>query len=278
MKRILALFILPFLIGAADPALVALQALDNRVLTIAYRLKTANADLCSDRVADVGVKLHRAKDYGQGSQASAIASFGLIGETPSILALAKDGPAARAGVKINDQVVSNGPTMMRIKRGGQVYDYPITPSLACNVDVYVVPGKRLNASADDRTVNITTGLIAFAGNDDAVATALAHEMAHSILKHQARLDLEGRGRKSVRAAEAEADYWGTYMLARAGYDLDKAIDFWARYEQKTNKGILADGTHPGKKERLAAIAAHIAEVREKRKIRQPLIPKRLSSS
>ncbi len=272
MKRILALFILPFLIGAADPALVALQALDNRVLTIAYRLKTANADLCSDRVADVGVKLHRAKDYGQGSQASAIASFGLIGETPSILALAKDGPAARAGVKINDQVVSNGPTMMRIKRGGQVYDYPITPSLACNVDVYVVPGKRLNASADDRTVNITTGLIAFAGNDDAVATALAHEMAHSILKHQNWLDQNGRSRKNSRTTEMEADYWAMYMLARAGYDLDKAMDFWDRYEGKTNKGILADGTHPGKKKRLGALESTHAEIREKQRLGQSLVP------
>jgi beta-barrel assembly-enhancing protease len=274
MKRILPLFSLPFLLAAADPALVALQAVDSRVLTIAYRLKMASAELCTDRVADMGMKLHKASDYGGASRARAVATFGLSGETPSVLALAHNGPALRAGVRVNDQVVQMTGTNIRIKRGGQLYDYPINAPLTCTVDVYVVPGKKLNARADDATVNMTTGLIAFAGNDDAIATALAHEMAHSILNHQAQLDRSGRGRKAVRATEVEADYWGTYLLARAGYDLDRAMDFWARYEDKTNKGLLADGTHPGKKERLSAVAKSIAEVREKQRLGQRLIPGR----
>jgi beta-barrel assembly-enhancing protease len=272
MRRIFALFLMPFVIGAADPALQALQAVDARVLTIAYRLKVASAELCTDRVADMGVKLHQASDYGGASQRRAVATFGLSGETPAVLALAHNGPAMRAGVRVNDQVVQITGTHMRIQRGGRLYDYPINAPLACKVDVYVVPGKKLNARADDATVNITTGLIAFAGNDDAIATALAHEMAHSILNHQAQLDRSGRGRKAVRATEVEADYWGTYLLARAGYDLDRAMDFWVRYESKTNKGLLADGTHPGKKERLSAVARTIAELREKQRLGQRLIP------
>jgi beta-barrel assembly-enhancing protease len=274
MKRIFALLFVPFLLGAADPALVALQAVDARVLTIAYRLKAANAELCTDRAADMGMKLHRASDYGGASRARAVANFGLSGETPAVLALAKEGPAMRAGILVNDHVLAIEEKGVRVRRGGKIYDVAITAPAVCKVDIFVVPSKKLNASADDATVNITTGLIAFAGDDDAVATALAHEMAHTILKHQARLNASGRSRKAVRASEEEADYWGTYLLARAGYDLDKAMDFWTRYEGKTNKGLLADGTHPGKKARLTAIARHIAEVREKRRRGQGLVPGR----
>jgi predicted Zn-dependent protease len=72
--------------------------------------------------------------------------------------------------------------------------------------------------------------------------------------------------------ETEADYWGMYLLIRAGYDGARAIDFWKRYEAKTNKGILADGTHPGAKERVAFVENTLREIRERQKAGEPLVP------
>ncbi|OYU72108.1 MAG: hypothetical protein CFE32_24725, partial [Alphaproteobacteria bacterium PA3] len=154
--------------------------------------------------------------------------------------------------------------------------------LACPANVELVPGKKLSASADGKTVHVSSALATFAGSDDAVAVPIAHEMAHNILRHPERLDRQGvkrgllaplgKNRTAIRATEEEADYFAAYMLARAGYSLDAALDFWRRYGAKTDLGPFNDGTHPGKKARLDLARRTVAEIRAKQAAGQPLFP------
>ncbi len=301
MKMLKALIISLLLIGAAprDSGLTALQQEDQRVAAIAYRLKAANIALCDDRVPLTGFLLHDLNQYAPSVRAEAARVFGLK-DQPGVLAVVPGSPAARAGLRVNDVITAvNGTGIVsgttrkatfdtvrsaeaivegalgkppvRIARAGKAA-VSFAPEPGCATRMMVVPGKKLNARADGEIVEITTALMAFAGNDDAVATALAHELAHNILGHRAAIKAK---LLTVRDTETEADYWGLYLLIRAGFSGERAVDFWDRYEAKTNKGVLADGTHPGKKERLAFVRGTLAEIREKQREGQVLTPERL---
>jgi beta-barrel assembly-enhancing protease len=284
---------------AAQNQMRALQSYDQRVATLAYRLQRSNAELCGGGAPLSGFLLHDLNLYAPSARAEAKAVFGL-GNGPSVLALVPGSPAARAGLLVDDRLETVGGATLtsppsksasfetiraaegliasklatppvRLERSAKP---PIrfTPEAGCPSRTVVVPGGRLNAKADGDVLELTTGIIDFAGNDDALATVIAHELAHNILGHYDALKKAGRTRKRIRATEVEADYWSVYLMLRAGFDADRMLDLWTRYENRTNLGWLADGTHPGKKERLGLIRATIAEFREKQRKGIPLRP------
>jgi beta-barrel assembly-enhancing protease len=289
------------LIGAGPPdsGLVGLQQEDQRIADIAYRLQSANLALCRDASPLAGFSVHDLAQYAPQVRAEAQRTFGLDPAYPAVLSVARGSSAARAGLRAGDIVTQLNGVAVAAGRGAKAsYDgvaafnesldtavrkgvvtlttkrktISFTPERGCASRFEVVPGRRLNGGADGSIVQLTTGLLIFAGNDDAVATAMAHELAHNILRHRAFLDKNGRKAANVRMTETEADYWGMYLLIRAGYDGARAIDFWKRYEAKTNKGILADGTHPGAKERVAFVENTLREIRERQKAGEPLVP------
>jgi beta-barrel assembly-enhancing protease len=298
--RIAKTLLLSMLLVAAAPpdsGLFGLQQEDQRIASIAYRLMSANAALCSKTVPLAGFAIHDLNQYAPNVRAEAARAFGLS-SGPGVLAVASSSPAARAGLQPNDIITSVGGVTLASgqKKRRASFDTvqsaesiinralanpPVTigragkpvvsfrPDIGCASQVQVMPGRKLNASADGETIQLTTALIAFAGNDDAVATVIAHELAHNVLEHRKVIKSKAL---TVRETETEADYWGMYFLIRAGFDGNRAIDFWDRFEAKTNKGWLADGTHPGKKERLAFVRQVLADIREEQKSGKSLIP------
>lgn len=300
--RTLKLLLIGLLLGAnapADNGLVGLQREDQRILAIAYRLQRANAELCDNKGPLTGFLLHDINQYAPPVRAEAGRVFG-IANRPGVLAVAPGSPASKAGLKPNDVITDvNGVQLLSgtarnatfdsVRRAEAIVERAMSnpplrfgregkaavsfrPENGCLSRVLVVPGKKLNAKADGEIVEITTGLIAFAGNDDAIATVLAHELAHNILGHRTAIKEK---RLNVRETEVEADDWSMYLLIRAGFDGDKAVDFWERFEARTNKGFLADGTHPGKKERLRLVRSVLAEIRVLQREGMPLVPKRM---
>ncbi len=158
-----------------------------------------------------------------------------------------------------------------------------------------------NAWAEDPyKITLTRGLLQFMQNEDEVAAVVGHEMGHHIVGHldKARTNIvigsvlgailgaaagaaAGDGNTAVlggalgsqvggaaglishsKEHEREADYISVYLLARAGYDLDKASQVWTRLAKSSGRmesGLL--DTHPASPDRLAAWRKAVEEAR-----------------
>ncbi len=267
---------------ATDPSLSRLQIEDGRVAAIAWRMQTANVDICDQKASLSGLSLHALSQYPGGQRRAAIAQLGLSKHV-AISAIAPGSAAAHAGLMIGDAILMvndaetpvvladdgyapvgnvedmieaamvRAPVKMRIARGGVARDVVLSGQLGCASRVQIIAGNSINAGADGKFVQINARMIEFVRSDDELAVIIGHELAHNILRHKVM-------KTKSKQAEYEADALGIWLVARAGYDVGAVIPFWTRFEDRTNAGIFADGTHPSKKKRLAAIAATVGDV------------------
>ena len=76
--------------------------------------------------------------------------------------------------------------------------------------------------------------------------------------------------------EAEADYVGLYMLARAGYETESAANFWRKMAEKMPaQSNSLTGTHPPTAYRYLMLAKTHAEIEKKKAAKKNLLPERL---
>lgn len=146
-------------------------------------------------------------------------------------------------------------------------------------------------------VVVYTGILAITQNEAGLATVMGHEIAHAVAKHgnermsQGLLTQMGGTALSValaqqpqqtrglwmtafglgaevgvllpysRLQETEADHLGLIFMAMAGYDPNKAVDFWQRMSEK--KGAKSPpeflSTHPTDETRIRKIKALLPE-------------------
>lgn len=244
-----------------------------RVATLAHRLAVRGRAHCPDRREPLsGLRIHLLGQYARDYREAAQARFGL-GDYPAVLALAQGSGAEAAGLRPGDWIIAvngrdmrldpatparvaleqaelaiatalaAGPAQFRVRREGADEAILLAAEEGCASRVELVPGRRLNASADGRIVQISTAVLAEAEDDDELAFIIAHEMAHNILRHAARLERTGRSRGAIRETEIEADRLAIRLLAAAGFDPRAAARFWQRFGRKTGAGIFSDGTH-----------------------------------
>jgi beta-barrel assembly-enhancing protease len=283
-----------------NAALTALRSMDNRVATIGHRLATANLSLCRERQWQAGLQVHDLSQYSRAGRAAAAAAFNLH-RGPAILALAAQGAAERAGLRLDDillaadgvklprpapevqnsfapteriieaieSALADGSADLTIERGGEVRAIRLTADQGCASRFQLVPSARMHAKADGRYVQLTSALVQFTRDDHELAGLLAHELAHNILRHRARLNqagverglLAGFGRNGrlFRRTELEADRLAVHLMHRAGYDPSAAVRLWTR--QSRSDSPLAAGTHPDWPTRIAALQAEIEAIR-----------------
>lgn len=140
-----------------------------------------------------------------------------------------------------------------------------------------------------------TGIFKYTQDDDGIATVMGHEIAHAIARHgnermsqsmliefgaqtlsQAMASQPAKTRELAsqafglttnfgvalpfnRSRESEADRIGLTLMAKAGYDPRKAIEFWERFSQAGAKVPEFLSTHPSGATRIADIQAHMPE-------------------
>lgn len=288
----------------------ALAATEARVAAIGFRLTTANAAWCPARQPQFGWIWGDSRLYPADRRPEALGVYGAADPTHVfIAALALTSPAASAGMVVGTPVVgvSDAPvpagigdhpfaritaletqlaalptdTPVAIHIGaGRVID--ITPVRGCVSDFRVEASEKQGAVADGRLVLVNQALADFAIDDAELAAAIAHELAHNILRHRARLDAAGvdrglgkqfgRNARLFRQTEIEADRLSVWLLAGAGYDPAAAGRFWTRFGQRKGRPLLQPGTHPRWRDRVASLEAEAAAIAAARARGQPLRP------
>jgi Zn-dependent protease with chaperone function len=193
------------------------------------------------------------------------------------------------------------PLTLRIQRGGAITELTIMPVVACKYLVAMANNDAVNALADGKQVIITSGMVKFVESETELALVVGHELAHNALGHISKqrgnrilggvLDAlvmattgvytggafaNAAGTSFSKEFEAEADYAGLYIAARAGYDLKNAANFWRRMGVEHPGSIQNNfgASHPSTPERFTAIEQTILEINGKRVGGQPLLPDR----
>jgi hypothetical protein len=202
-----------------DRSLLAMRDLDQRVATIGYRLATAGRALCGSVQNLPGFAVHDLSQYGASFRPAAIRAFGLDAG-PAVLALVPGGPAERAGLRLDDVLLSldgrplthgdpgrdrsfdrmaqildqldaafaDGSAEIEIRRAGASLMLHVGTEPGCASRFQLLPSRRMNAEADGRYVQVTTAIASYVPDDAELAAILAHEFAHNILGHRVRLD------------------------------------------------------------------------------------------
>ena len=285
----------------ASAIVKALQAQDQAVENAGYRLATANADLCPDARPDPAILVQTIDQYRPVYRAAAVRILGL-GAWPGVTDVVPGSPAESAGLRAGDALTAvnttpmphilapahdadfthtqsarqllidgfaHGSAVLSVQRGDQALAFDISATPACIGLFEVVTDDEINGEADGLHVKVSSRLVALTTDDDELAAALAHELAHNILHHRVRLDSEhvsrgllsqfGRNAAHIRETEIEADRMGIYLLARAGFSPDKAMAFWRRLS--TRVWTFGDATHPGWKNRLALMQTEVDRIK-----------------
>ena len=287
MRMLLALILIataPATAPAPD-GMRALQALDARVADVGFRLATANVALCARREALAGFSLHSLGQYPVADRVAAARAFGFAG-VPLFLAVAKNGPAARAGVQVGDHLLAVGdapmqetltrkpdstaintamdtitrslalgPVKLTVRRGGMVRTVVLTGQQGCTSTIEMIPSRKRSAVGDGDVVQLTSGIVLATRDDDELAFVIAHELAHNISGHYDWLRANGRTKANIRKTEAEADAIGVKLMAGAGYDPYAAARFWSHFGGGLRGSLLSDGTHMKQRERIAFLRA-----------------------
>jgi predicted Zn-dependent protease len=167
---------------------------------------------------------------------------------------------------------------------------------ACRLHLKLVKDDIINASADGTTISVTTGMLTFVKTDAELAFVIAHEIAHNVLDHPdaARVQVlmnafhaavtgERRGsmaRDEAKHREVDADYFGLYILAKAGYDVRSVGDLWRRIESLSRGQPIVNFAeiHPTTSERLVLLQRTADEIESRRREGMSLQPKGLESN
>jgi len=284
-----------------------LRADDHRIVSIVHRLGVAGRAHCPETLPLAGLAFHHLADYRLQDRPEAIARYG-VDRGVGILSVVEGSPAARALLEAGDVLLSvngvsfpspaaiaaerdederrrltaaseqlledalrTGPARVDVARGGDVRTLTLDSVPGCPARGRLARSGQDNAFADGRYVIMTTGFLGFFRSDEELAVALAHELAHNILRHPQQLDARGvphgllrhigRNARLVRATEMEADRLSVRLLASAGYDLDAIMPFWRRLHARPDTALQIISAHPGLRARERNISAAIAEVR-----------------
>lgn len=307
-------FSAPALASTGAAPIAALAAQEGRVAAIGFRLTTANAGWCPIRQSQFGWIWGDPRLYAAADRDALRTVYGASDlDAPYVASVAPGSPAAIAGIRIGTPVTKVNQTPLPAGAGSQPFariealerlfaalppgaaatiadgdiGWSVTPVAGCASDFRLEDRDREGAVADGRLVYVDAGLAQFAGSDDELAAAIAHELSHNILRHRMRLDAAGvdrglgkqfgRSARLFKQTEIEADRLSVWLLANAGYDPRAAIRFWERFGQRKGRPAFQAATHPKWKDRIASFETEIAAIDAARRAGKPLAPPLIAS-
>jgi len=183
-----------------------------------------------------------------------------------------------------------------VERDGKSLLATVRTARVCDYEVLLVESSETNAFADGEHIMVTNGMLRFVENDDQLALIVAHELAHNAMGHieaQQGNRMAGAVVDAIIGAltgvnpgvfaqagqmaysqefEAEADYVGLYMIARAGRPVEEAPALWRMMAAEHPDAIGRAYTHPATENRYLLLDATAREIVDKRAAGLPLLP------
>jgi Zn-dependent protease with chaperone function len=217
-------------------------------------------------------------------------------------------PVPRSGTAgwIGRFVRYNGeqPIQVLVRRDGIDETHTVVPVLACAIPIELKTDSALNAFTTGDEIVIHSSILRLARTDAQLALVVGHELAHANLGHLSKqranavlgwasgtaidvgIMLGGistggafnraftrAGAQAFNVAfEREADYVGAYYAARAGYDLAEAEEIWRAFSLESPDSIRIAADHPVTPVRFVQMQKAAAEIAEKQRRGQPLVP------
>lgn len=160
-------------------------------------------------------------------------------------------------------------SIITVERDGEILKLPFALNTACASDYILDARSKVDAGANGKYVRITLGLSEFFSDDDEYAAAVAHELAHNILKHNIQLTaakydagpLAGLGRnKRIRTIEEQADRLAIWLMANAGFDVAAGPKMIERLSKRKGRPVFSYRTHNKWKKRLGFMNQEIANL------------------
>ena len=191
---------------------------------------------------------------------------------------------------------------LKILRNAKIIDYQVRSEQRCRFDFVIdLDNNTFNAFANGDIMVFSLRMAKWLlMNETGAAIVFAHELGHNANKHVADKKQNAQAGallglllgiyvglpqdmmeigQSVGASaysidyENEADYLSMYILQKAGYSLDDAVDFWRSFAVEVPNSIYSQGgTHPSTAERYVRMEATIKEIKNKIENNEPLIP------
>lgn len=186
---------------------------------------------------------------------------------------------------------------MTVLRNGSSMTLTVPLTYACAYGIELGNTDNVTAYADGHRVLITRGMMNFASSDEELAYVLAKELSHNALSHASRQRMNSTiggiidnlvrmhpdmstmaGLAGVRPMPEDldgmADKLSLYMLARAGYNIDRVVPFWQRLSSQYPASMLNSYTamHPSTEKRIAAMEKAIKDIKAKQSAKRPLLP------
>lgn len=259
---------------------------EHRIFRIGERLRASGLDLCPDEQRLIwGITTITERERVNLSFVS-WKSRRKTKRDVEVLTVDDGSPASRAGLQVGDVVVELDGKPLRtssdlyrrldrpkrseipvlVRRGAQELEVQMPLELGCFTGAGLWLSDQVNAYKTHHGIYITSGMIRFATSDDEIAILLGHELGHGILQTGSKPHFE-----------ADADYIGLYLAARAGFEISAAPEFWKRIALR-NPYVLTDSrnsgfrSHPRSAGRALALESTIQEIQAKLHDDLPLDP------
>lgn len=263
-----------------------------RLDNVVFRVMQGTAGLCRGRTKhQFGLTVATRDSFGSDLRGAAEAALGLD-DRLRVLSVVPASPADRAGLLLGDVIsevngtpvgtgarslrkfasirdsVRDGVLSITLRGAAATETVSLAAVAACAYPVEITPEDSVNAFANDRSITITRGMLWYA-NDKELAFVVSHELAHHVMNHVGSL-LGATGQRAE--LEAEADYVGLYIMARTGYAIDDAPDFWRRMAVTFPNSISRAANHPATPYRFVALKRTVEEINAKIAAGDPLVP------